>query len=133
MTDDPELRIATSLIDYIFRRLALDYLPLDVRAELGVLSANERIQPTLPGVEEAATPSSSTFAAATSMSEISELPIDLRATPAPAPSSTPTPVRMSRERPADAPFCFSCGNEMQRGWQLLRVHGLRQHERLQLT
>ena len=57
ITDDPELRIATSLLDYIFRRLALDYLPVEERAELGILSTQERTQPTLPGVEEMATPS----------------------------------------------------------------------------
>ena len=57
ITDDPDLRIATSLVDYIFRRLALDYLPYEERVELGVLSTSERIQPTLPGVEESATPS----------------------------------------------------------------------------
>ena len=56
MTDDPELRIAQSLVDYIFRRLAVDYLPFEERAELGVLTA-ERMQPTLPGVEETATES----------------------------------------------------------------------------
>jgi ribonucleoside-diphosphate reductase alpha chain len=56
ITDDPELRIATSLVDYIFRRLAVDYLTRDEREELGVLSTAERMQPTLPGVEEAATP-----------------------------------------------------------------------------
>ncbi len=58
ITDDPDLRIATSLVDYIFRRLAVDYLPYDERAELGILSTSERMQPTLPGVEETATPSS---------------------------------------------------------------------------
>jgi ribonucleoside-diphosphate reductase alpha chain len=58
ITDDPELRIATSLVDYIFRRLAVDYLPMEERAELGVLSTAERMQPTLPGVEETATESS---------------------------------------------------------------------------
>ena len=35
ITDDAELRLASSLVDYIFRRLALDYLPLDERIELG--------------------------------------------------------------------------------------------------
>ncbi len=49
ITDDPELRIATSLIDYIFRRLALDYLSVEERSELGILSTQERTQPTLPG------------------------------------------------------------------------------------
>jgi ribonucleoside-diphosphate reductase alpha chain len=42
MTDDPDIRIATSMMDYIFRRLALDYLSYDQRAELGILSAAER-------------------------------------------------------------------------------------------
>ena len=40
ITDDPELRIATSLIDYIFRRLALDYLSVEERTELGILSTH---------------------------------------------------------------------------------------------
>ena len=56
ITDDADLRIATSLMDYIFRRLALDYLTREEREELGVLSTSERMQPTLPGVAEAATP-----------------------------------------------------------------------------
>ncbi|MGH9073887.1 MAG: LAGLIDADG family homing endonuclease, partial [Acidimicrobiales bacterium] len=57
MTDDSDIRLATSLIDYIFRRLAVDYLPYQERVELGIQTTGERIQPTLPGVEEAATPS----------------------------------------------------------------------------
>ncbi len=112
ITDDPELRIATSLIDYIFRRLALDYLPYDLRADLGVLSTHERIQPTLPGVEEAATRSTNLGDPTTSASSIASQAIDLTPKPA-APVSTP-PVTLSRQRPADAPFCYSCGNEMNR-------------------
>ena len=42
MTDDPDIRIAQSITDYIFRRLALDYLSFDERAELGVYTAAER-------------------------------------------------------------------------------------------
>jgi len=52
MTDDPDLRIANSLMDYLFRRLALEYLDPAARAELGIFSVSERTQPTLPGVEE---------------------------------------------------------------------------------
>ncbi len=55
MTDDPEIRIASSVLDYIFRRLAVDYLSFDERAELGILTVAERTQPTLPGVEETVT------------------------------------------------------------------------------
>ncbi|WIY83658.1 vitamin B12-dependent ribonucleotide reductase [Propionimicrobium sp. PCR01-08-3] len=42
MTDDPDIRIAQSIMDYIFRRLALDYLSFDERAELGIFTASER-------------------------------------------------------------------------------------------
>ncbi len=42
MTDDPDVRIAQSVMDYIFRRLALDYLPYETRAELGIFTAEER-------------------------------------------------------------------------------------------
>ena len=42
MTDDPDVRIATSVMDYLFRRIALDYLPVEKRAELGIFSAEER-------------------------------------------------------------------------------------------
>ena len=44
MTDDPDVRIATSVMDYLFRRIALDYLPLEKRAELGIFTADERTQ-----------------------------------------------------------------------------------------
>ena len=49
MTDDPDLRIASSILDYIFRRLAVDYLSLEERTELNILTTGERTQPTLPG------------------------------------------------------------------------------------
>ena len=42
ITDDPDIRIASSVMDYVFRRLALDHLPYDTRAEMGILSADER-------------------------------------------------------------------------------------------
>src|SRR5579875_3444820 len=42
LTDDPDIRIASSVMDYIFRRLALDHLSYEARAELGILSAAER-------------------------------------------------------------------------------------------
>ena len=44
LTDDPDVRMAQSIMDYIFRRLALDYLPFDTRAELGIFTADERAQ-----------------------------------------------------------------------------------------
>ena len=42
LTDDPDVRMAQSIMDYIFRRLALDYMPFDDRSMLGIYSAEER-------------------------------------------------------------------------------------------
>jgi ribonucleoside-diphosphate reductase alpha chain len=57
MTDDPDIRMASSIVDYLFRRLAVEYLSPAERAELGVYTREERMQPTLPGVEESVTES----------------------------------------------------------------------------
>src|SRR4051794_22365155 len=42
MTDDPDVRMAQSIMDYIFRRLALDYMTFEERSMLGIYSAEER-------------------------------------------------------------------------------------------
>jgi ribonucleoside-diphosphate reductase alpha chain len=103
ITDDPELRIATSLIDYISRRLALDYLSTQDRTDLGILSTQERTQPTLPGVEEMATPSAGL------------VDDGLSAGVTAAPNSSEPAVRpMARAEQLDAPLCYNCGNTMQR-------------------
>jgi ribonucleoside-diphosphate reductase alpha chain len=106
ITDDPELRIATSLIDYISRRLALDYLSVTERTELGILSTQERIQPTLPGVEEMATPSIGLVDDGLSGQAAGA------AGPAAGPYGATQPIARAEQR--DAPFCYNCGNHMQR-------------------
>ena len=107
ITDDPEIRIAQSLVDYIFRRLAVDYLPYEERAELGVLTTSERTQLTLPGIDELVTPSSP-LDAGPALDEAS----------LPPPGARPPAVRPPAVRPpavaSDAPYCFQCGVQMQR-------------------
>ncbi|HUY16067.1 MAG TPA: vitamin B12-dependent ribonucleotide reductase [Acidimicrobiales bacterium] len=103
MTDDADLRIATSLVDYIFRRLALDHLSPHEREEIGVLSTSERIQPTLLGVAEQATPTIN-LPIQQSLIEVNEEPA--------APRETPGLISRSEQR--DAPMCYQCGNAMQR-------------------
>ncbi len=103
ITDDPELRIATSLIDYISRRLALDFLSSEERNELGILSTQERTQPTLPGVEEMSTPSVGLVDDGLSSG-----------TSAGTAASLPAERPMARAEQLDAPLCYSCGNTMQR-------------------
>src|SRR4051812_15936212 len=92
MTDDPDIRFATSLVDYIFRRLAIAYLAFDKREAMGILSVGERVQPTLPGVEEATTPS------ATSLDLPLEDQAPSAALPAPAPAPAAPPVAPSAPR-----------------------------------
>lgn len=41
VTDDPEIRTASSLMDYIFRKIAKDYLSLDDQLELGLVSIED--------------------------------------------------------------------------------------------
>ncbi len=103
MTDDADLRIATSLVDYIFRRLALDHLSPLEREEIGVLSTSERIQPTLLDVAEQATPTIN-LPIQQSLIEVNEKPA--------APRETPGLISRSEQR--DAPMCYQCGNAMQR-------------------
>ena len=103
MTDDPDLRLASSLMDYLFRRIALDYLPYEERASIGLFSVSERTQPTLPGVEEAVTETNQghELPADPPSSQLG-LSVDLR-------SVDETPVAS-----ADAPLCMQCGVKMQR-------------------
>tara|TARA_B110000196_G_scaffold66543_1_gene56241 strand:- start:2259 stop:5033 length:2775 start_codon:yes stop_codon:yes gene_type:complete len=101
MTDDPDLRIATSIIDYLFRRLAVEYLSFEERAELNILTTSERTQPTLPGVEESATETR----------QGSDVPSD--------PPTVPSPAQFAAQLAlgsggADAPLCMHCGVAMQR-------------------
>ena len=143
MTDDPDIRFASSIMDYLFRRLALEYLDYDERAELGIFSVGERLQPTLPGVDEATMPNSPGTEMAADPKTIpsaGELVAQLElgiASPAPnndvtnpsgisrssaadAPyrSAADAPYRSAADAPyrsaADAPMCMQCGVQMMR-------------------
>jgi ribonucleoside-diphosphate reductase alpha chain len=105
MTDDPEIRIANSLMDYLFRRLAIEYLSAEERAELNILTTAERMQPTLPGVEDSIVETR----------QGSELPADppsveSASTLVAASITTKTTSSVSH----DAPLCMQCGVVMQR-------------------
>ncbi|WP_407444596.1 vitamin B12-dependent ribonucleotide reductase [Rhodococcus sp. (in: high G+C Gram-positive bacteria)] len=101
ITDDPDLRIATSILDYIFRRLAVDYLDLDERTELGVLTSAERTVPDTPTL----TSYTGTTTAATTAATTTDTP---ETPPAPGGLTAPSPGN------PDAPYCMQCGVRMQR-------------------
>ncbi len=134
MTDDPDIRIAGSVMDYIFRRLALDHLPYDRRAELGILSAAERaaelsgqdpaslaedvdpldlaqsaavestFHPERSGASAQPTPSPAATAAPSTVTHPAQ--------PASAPHSTAELIEAQQGRTADAPLCLTCGTKM---------------------
>ncbi|HWS45917.1 MAG TPA: LAGLIDADG family homing endonuclease, partial [Acidimicrobiia bacterium] len=104
MTDDPDIRFATSLIDYIFRRLAVEYLPLEQRQAMGIMTVHERLQPTLPGVEEAALP----------VAPAIDLPPEDRPPSAVAHVQPPKEIAPSQARGGEVVLCHVCGDIMQR-------------------
>ena len=118
MTDDPDIRIANSIMDYLFRRLALEYMSYDERAELGIFSRDERIQPTLPGVEESVVETNNgndiqidpkTIPTAGELAQS----IELGTAPKAPISDHSAPQGIARQH-SDAPMCMMCGVQMQR-------------------
>ncbi|MCF3120664.1 vitamin B12-dependent ribonucleotide reductase [Streptomyces arenae] len=123
MTDDPDVRMAQSIVDYIFRRLALDFLPFETRSALGIHSAEERQRHLETGSYEPAEDEVDVEGLAQSAPRQTE---SLQAVSAPkAEVETVKPatqqahtsaelVEMQLGIQADAPLCFSCGTKMQR-------------------
>ncbi|MEU7884559.1 vitamin B12-dependent ribonucleotide reductase [Microbispora bryophytorum] len=140
MTDDPDVRMAQSVMDYIFRRLALDHLPYEDRAALGIFSASERAAQQR-GEDPAALQDLDTAALAQSapiengqsapIENGKAVPVE-KAQPAPVeakpaegpsagqvvPVAVPEPRRVGASleshqgRTADAPLCMTCGTKM---------------------
>jgi len=103
LTDDPDIRFASSLMDYLFRRLALEYLSYDERLGLGILASGERTQQTLPGVAEAVTPTIQGF----------DTPSDPPSIPGQLPLGAGlAPTREPTRHAVDAPLCMECGVQM---------------------
>ena len=114
LTDDPDIRMAASVMDYIFRRLALDFLPYDTRAELGIFTAKERAAQIQA---EAAAEAASVDLAGMAASAPVSAPVGAASTQAPAPVSAPAGsstevLEVVLGKGADAPLCFTCGTKM---------------------
>ncbi|QOV35076.1 vitamin B12-dependent ribonucleotide reductase [Streptomyces ferrugineus] len=122
MTDDPDVRMAQSIVDYIFRRLALDFLPFETRSALGIHSAEERQrhletgsyesnedEVDVEGLAQSAPRAQELKAVATPKSDAGAA----KAAPQQAHTSAEL-VEMQLGIQADAPLCFSCGTKMQR-------------------
>src|SRR5262249_42358580 len=115
MTDDPDIRMASSVMDYIFRRLALDFLPYERRTELGILTAAERAAQLR---EENGEPVDLTAMASSAPLEKAAPPVreETKAKiepPAPKEAHSSTELlELVQGKAADAPLCFTCGTKM---------------------
>jgi ribonucleoside-diphosphate reductase alpha chain len=125
MTDDPDVRMASSVMDYIFRRLALDFLPYDTRAELGIFTAKERLAQAqaeaaaeaasvdLPGMAASAPVATPAGSSSVTVAEVKAAAAPEKQVPATAGSSTEL-LEIKTGHASDAPLCFTCGTKMRR-------------------
>ncbi|MGZ6005153.1 MAG: TSCPD domain-containing protein, partial [Candidatus Saccharimonadales bacterium] len=104
ITDDAEIRTATSLVDYIAKRLALSYLSFDDRLELGLASIEDmpELQAELP-IEEPAQ------AAAKPVEKVVEAKVE-----EPAKTVSQSVSKPSARPDEAAPMCYNCGNQTQK-------------------
>jgi ribonucleoside-diphosphate reductase alpha chain len=101
MTDDADIRIAQSMMDYIFRRLALDYLPFEQRSAMGLYTSAERAAALDNGGEYAPVASADTPKAPTAAAVVA---------PAPAKVEAPKPVAVKIEAAPAAPLAATIGS-----------------------
>jgi ribonucleoside-diphosphate reductase alpha chain len=134
LTDDPDIRMAQSIMDYVFRRLALDYLDFDTRTSMGIHTAGERMRQLETGSYSAPVDSQSDadvsdelegFAQSAQVARKSEKldwakaeRVDESGTGATSAKSAGG-VHSSAElmdrfsgKSADAPICLTCGTKM---------------------
>jgi ribonucleoside-diphosphate reductase alpha chain len=120
VTDDPDVRMAQSIMDYIFRRLALDYLSFDERAELGIHTAQERARYVETGRylseedESELIESESLKNDAADDVRVHEDGPNQPALVEAAPHSTAEVLEKLSGLSVDAPLCFTCGTKMRR-------------------
>ena len=114
LTDDKDIRMAKSLMDYIFRRLALDYLPYETRAAIGIHSTDERTAEldanssyAAPAAVESATP------AVEAQSEpVVSITQSVEITTKKEVHSSAELFELLQGKESDAPLCFNCGIKM---------------------
>ena len=108
LTDDPDIRMSQSIMDYIFRRLALDYLPYEKREALGIFTADERVASVSAAYE---TPQIAAPAADLAVTET----VEESAPAAPKVSTAHSSAELLEEitgTASDAPLCMTCGIKM---------------------
>jgi ribonucleoside-diphosphate reductase alpha chain len=110
MTDDKEIRTASSITDYIFRRLALDYLSFDDRLELGLASIDDMPVTQTKLLE---TPPAATVEADAPAPKVIQAAAELSPAVSEAPAIA-TDEAKTLVGDSTAPLCYNCGNQTQR-------------------
>jgi ribonucleoside-diphosphate reductase alpha chain len=123
LTDDPDIRMAQSVLDYIFRKLALDYLPFETRSSLGIYTAAERTRALATGSYEAQ-PDEEDFESLAQSAPVNqtgsalanqvhdEIVVDTAHEAPPTAHSSTELVESIIGTSADAPLCMNCGTKM---------------------
>ncbi len=120
ITDDPDIRMASSVMDYIFRRLALDHLSYDERAELGILTTAERtaqLSGEAPApIADEIDPEELAQSVPVEKAQRQQPPVPdsetARRADSPPPHSSTELIESQQGRSADAPLCLNCGTKM---------------------
>ncbi len=110
VTDDAEIRTASSITDYIFRRLALSYLSFDDRLELGLASIDDMPDEQTSLLDEPQ--SMIETEVAEQIPETSSKPI-VEATQPVATAFDEKPKAKAFQDDS-APMCYNCGNQTQK-------------------
>lgn len=114
ITDDVEIRTASSITDYIFRRLALDYLSFDDRLELGLASIEDmpEAQTSMQLTDDQSTDGK--LVDESEKLEVANTPVVSSTAPVAAePALSDTGVKTAKAD-STAPLCYNCGNQTQR-------------------
>jgi ribonucleoside-diphosphate reductase alpha chain len=109
ITDDSEIKTASSLVDYIFRRLAKTYLSLDDQLELGLVSLDDLDA-------ELMSHQASLLDDATESLEATEYnqKTDIKQASIPVPEIPVQRIKSTVSSTETAPLCYNCGNQTQR-------------------
>lgn len=112
-TDDPEVKTASSLVDYIFRRLAVQYLSIDDRLELGLASL-EDLEAEMQA-QQASLLDETPIEAKIDQAIASEKPVVKPAQETGAKVKAAKVVeKQATGSASSAPLCSTCGNMTQR-------------------
>jgi ribonucleoside-diphosphate reductase alpha chain len=114
LTDDKDIRMAKSLMDYIFRRLALDYLPYETRSAIGIHSTDERTA-ELDANSSYGAPAAVENAAAEVQAQaepVVSITQSVEITAKKEVHSSAELFELLQGKESDSPLCFNCGIKM---------------------